>query len=231
MPGGPRRPHFAHLLWTIAEHPQRRGKLHMFFKHRLQGPFRLGMGVIEITPESQGQVLPQLQGPSMPGIRLLEQVDPAIHLLGCRPQNGALDAMPGHEVKGPWGAADDGLPDLHRAMERARHQRELAQLIPPVRDIGWQRILLPMMRERFLMARLHENRKLLFKQLAIRLRLQHRGAEGFHLTRMVAAPHAEDDPPVGEDVHHGKVLGQSQRMPHGQDIERTAESQSGRLLG
>jgi hypothetical protein len=48
---------------------------------------------------------------------------------------------------------------------------------------------------------------------------------------MVAAPHAKDDPPVGEDINHGKVLGQSQRMPHGQDIEGTAERQSGRLLG
>ena len=42
---------------------------------------------------------------------------------------------------------------------------------------------------------------------------------------MVAPADSEDDPPAGEDVHHGKVFGQADGVPHGQDVEAAAELQ------
>ena len=48
---------------------------------------------------------------------------------------------------------------------------------------------------------------------------------------MVASTDAEDDPAAGEDVRHGVVLGQPQGVPHGQDVESTAELYSLRILG
>jgi len=58
----------------------------MLFDHGLQGPFGLGMGVVDVAPQPQREILAQLQRPSMPGIRLLELVDPAVHLLAAVPK-------------------------------------------------------------------------------------------------------------------------------------------------
>jgi len=178
----------AHLLWTIAEHPQRRGKIHMLFETWAAGPVWLGMGGRRCSTTTPARDSRPIATPSMPGIRLLELVDPAVHLLGCRPKMAPLMPCRPMKVKRPWGAADDGCQTSIGRWSGAAQSVSFAQLIPPVRDIGWQRIMLPMMRERFLMARLHKNRKLLFKRSRFRLRLQHGGAEGFDLTRMVARP-------------------------------------------
>jgi hypothetical protein len=41
---------------------------------------------------------------------------------------------------------------------------------------------------------------------------------------VVAAPDAEDDPPpTGQNVGHRVILGEAERMPHGQDVEAAAE--------
>ena len=42
---------------------------------------------------------------------------------------------------------------------------------------------------------------------------------------MIAAAHAEDHAPAGEDVGHGEVFGHPQRMPHRDDVERLPELQ------
>ena len=48
---------------------------------------------------------------------------------------------------------------------------------------------------------------------------------------MVAPADAEDDPSAGEDVGDGEVLGETERMPHGRDVEAAPEAQALRHVG
>ncbi len=65
--------------------------------------------------------------------------------------------------------------------------------------------------------------ELLFEQLAIGIRVEHRRIERLDLTRVVAAANAKEHSAASQIVSRGVVLGQSQRMPHRQDVEATAE--------
>ena len=53
----------------------------------------------------------------------------------------------------------------------------------------------------------------------------HHGPERPRLTGHGAPPHAEHHPTTAEDVGHGEVLGQAQRMPLGHDVEHLPEPQ------
>ena len=64
---------------------------------------------------------------------------------------------------------------------------------------------------------------LLFKQFPVGVLVNNRGAKGLHLPAVVAAAHAENHPPVGQDVGGGIVLGQAQRVPHGGDVKPAAD--------
>ena len=68
--------------------------------------------------------------------------------------------------------------------------------------------------------------QLFFEVLAVLLGVDQRAAEGFHLARVVATADAHDDAPVGDDVGHRVVLGEADRMPHRQHVERAAEFQA-----
>ena len=50
-------------------------------------------------------------------------------------------------------------------------------------------------------------------------------AKGIHFPRMVSPAHAKDDPSASEDVGGGIVFRQSQRVPHGIDVEAAAEAE------
>src|SRR5262249_17417188 len=65
--------------------------------------------------------------------------------------------------------------------------------------------------------------ELLLEQLAIGLRVKKRRAEGFHLARVIAAADPHDDAPIGDDIGHGVIFRQADRMPHRQDVEGAAE--------
>ena len=83
--------------------------------------------------------------------------------------------------------------------------------------------MLASVREGRLVECLEDDVDLLFEQVAVGVRLQHRRAEGLHLARVIAAANAEDDAATGEVVGHGVVLGEAQRMPHRRDVEAAAE--------
>ena len=40
---------------------------------------------------------------------------------------------------------------------------------------------------------------------------------------MIASANAEDHPPLGQDIGHRVVLGESQRVPHGRNVEAAAD--------
>lgn len=60
---------------------------------------------------------------------------------------------------------------------------------------------------------------------------RHDRTKGLHLTGVIATAGPEDDPAVGENVGHGKIFRQPQGVPHGRNIEATAQLQPGGLGG
>ena len=80
--------------------------------------------------------------------------------------------------------------------------------------------------EGILVEALEQQLELLLEQLAVGFRIEERRAEGFHLARVIAAADPHDDAPVGDDVGHGVVFGEADRMPHRQDVEGAAEFQA-----
>src|SRR5262249_799833 len=121
----------------------------------------------------------------------------------------ALDPVLGHEVEGARRTADDGLPNLNRATDQTRHQRDLFELIAALGHLGRKRVVLAAVREGVFVERLHDDLELLLEQLAVRRIVQHGGAECLDLASVVATADAEDHPSVGEDVGHREILGQS----------------------
>ena len=73
--------------------------------------------------------------------------------------------------------------------------------------------------------------ELLLEVFAVLVGVDQRRAEGLHLARVIAAADAHDDAAVGDDVGHRVVLGEPDRMPHRQHVERAAELQALRLGG
>ena len=67
---------------------------------------------------------------------------------------------------------------------------------------------------------------LLFKHVPIGviICLSAGNSEGVDFPAMVASTHSENNSASGQNVGHGEVLGQTQRMPHWGDVEATAES-------
>ena len=85
--------------------------------------------------------------------------------------------------------------------------------------------MLALVRERLFVERLEDDLHLLLEQFAVGVVVDDGCAERLDFAAVVAAPHAEDDAPVGEDVRHGVVFSEAHRMPHGDDVERAAELQ------
>ena len=73
--------------------------------------------------------------------------------------------------------------------------------------------------------------QLLLEQLAVLGGVKEWRAEALDLAGVIAAADAHDDAAVGDDVGHGVVLGQPDRVPHRQDVEGAAELQAPGLGG
>ena len=118
-----------------------------------------------------------------------------------------------------------GLPDLHRLADGPRHHRNLFQVITAIGHGRRDGVVLALVAPRFLVERLQDDLHLLQEQLPVGVVVDDGRAESLHLTGMVAPPDAEDHAPAGQDVRHGEVLGDAQRMPHGYDVESLPEFQ------
>ena len=135
----------------------------------------------------------------------------------------SLDALPGDEVNGA--SAGNRLPDIDRAVQRARNQSDVLQLIAPVRDIRRNLVILAVMAERLLVEGLEDNVDLLLEELPVGVLVKQRRPKCLYLAGLVAATDAEDEPATGQHVAHGEVFGQPQRVPHGHNVEGCAELQ------
>ena len=83
--------------------------------------------------------------------------------------------------------------------------------------------MLALVREPVVVEGLEDDLDLLLEQLAVGGLVDQRRAERLDLAGVVAAADAEGDAPAGEDVGHGVVLGEPQRMPHRRDVEAAAD--------
>ena len=80
-----------------------------------------------------------------------------------------------------------------------------------------------MVGEGLLVEALQHEVHLLLEQLAVRRLVDDGRAERLDLARVIAAADTHDHAAVGDDVGHRVVLGEADRMPHGQHVERAAE--------
>jgi hypothetical protein len=155
--------------------------------------------------------------------RFLVVAEPALDQLLGGGGYDALDAVPGHVVEAPRAAAHDGLPDLDRLSQGARHECDLSQRVTAVGHIGGNGVALAVVREGVLAECLQDDLHLLFEELAVRLGVQHRVTEALHLAGVVAASYSEDDPALGQDIGGGIVFGEPERVPGGHDVEGAAD--------
>ena len=72
---------------------------------------------------------------------------------------------------------------------------------------------------------LEEDVDLLLEQLAVCFLIDQGRTERLDLARVIAAPDSEGDAAAAEDIGHGVVFGEAQRMPHGRNVEAAAKSQ------
>ena len=169
---------------------------------------RLFPGLGEVEEDAQAEVLAEAQVHAGARGRLAVGMDgPLGHRRGAAADD-ALDAMFDHEVEPARAGADDGLPALHRAAQRAWDEGDLAELVAPIRDRRREDVVLAVVGEGLLVEGLHEDLDLLLEELPVGLRIQHGAAERLDLARVVAAAHAEDHTAAGEDIGGGEVLRQ-----------------------
>ena len=83
--------------------------------------------------------------------------------------------------------------------------------------------MLAVVGERLRVEGLANDLELLLEELSVRVLIEERPAERLDLTSLVAAADAEDDSAAGEDVGHGVVLREPERVPRRQDVERAAQ--------
>ena len=219
------------MLLAVAQHAERRHHLGVLLERRARALHGALLRLVDAHAEAEDQILAELQRPAVPAGRRLIVAEPLLDELLGGGRDHAFDPVPRHEVEAARAAAHDRLPDLDRLMHGPRHQRDLFQLIAAVRDLGRDRVVLALVRERFLAERFQDDLHLLLEELAVGLGVQHRVAEGLDLPRVVAASDAEDEPALREDVGGGVVLGEPERMPGGDDVEGAADLDALRAMG
>ena len=118
--------------------------------------------------------------PSGPGPCLPKGVDDL--LVGAAGGRAAaddpVDVVPGHEVERPGAGTDHRLPALDRPGPRARHQRDLAQLVAAVGHRRRDRVVLALVGEGALVECLEDDLDLLLEQRAVGVLIAQRRSEG-----------------------------------------------------
>ena len=120
-------------------------------------------------------------------------------------------------------AAGDRLPNFYRTIDRTGNQGNILHLISPVRNIRRNGIVFTLVGKRLFIKGLLDNLHLFFEELSIGVIVNHRRPESLHLTGVVTSSHTENQTAASQDVGHGKVFRQAERMPHGNNVESGAK--------
>ena len=83
--------------------------------------------------------------------------------------------------------------------------------------------MLPFVGEGVFVEAFEDNLHLLFKKLFVGIVVDDWGAEGFDLSGLIPSSNSENQPAFGHDVGHGVVLGQTDWVPVGHDVEAAAK--------
>src|SRR5262245_33248629 len=227
--GGARRAPWPPLRVGVAHEAERREPLVALVVRGLEAGDRLLLRVGQIEAHPPAEVLAERQPSAGARGGVAVGVKDLVHEPLAVERDHALDAAGGDVVERL--AAGDGLPDLHRPVDRARHARELAQVVAAVRHRRRQVVVLAVVAPRLLVEALEEHLHLLLEQLLVGGVVEHGRAERLDLACVVAAADAHDHAAAGEDIGHRVVLGQPDRMPHGQDVEGAPELEALGLRG
>src|SRR5438552_2509974 len=149
---------------------ERREHLDVLLEERRRLLDALLDAVGDVEREADAEVAAQLGVPPGAGPRLAERVHDLLVGAALRgaATDDALDVVLGHEVEGPWARADDRLPALDGQRLRARHQRDLGELVPAVGHLRRRdRVVLALVRERALVERFENEVDLFLEQLAV----------------------------------------------------------------
>ena len=175
----------------------------------------------EVDAGTPDHVLAELLGAAMPFAGGVIGAHDVVQDLFAVERHHRLEAVTRHQVDGL--AAGHRHPDVDRQVQRSRHHGDVGEAIAAVIDRRRAFVVLALVVEGVLVEAREQELELLFEQLAIGVSVEQRRPERFHLAGVIAAADAHDDTPVGDDVGHGVVLGQPDRMPHRQHIEGAAE--------
>jgi len=194
---------------------------------RLDHAHRLLAALGEAKPGAPDHVLAERPLPPEFAARRLVRVHDIVQDLFPVQRHHRLEAMARHHLDRP--PARDGHENLDREMLRPRHDGDLAQAVAAILDRrrAFEEFTLEM--KRFLVEAFEQELEPLLEPGAVPFGIDQRPAEGLDLARVVAAPHAHDDAPVGDDIRHRVVLGEADRVPHRQHVEGAAELEPLRL--
>ena len=186
----------------------------MFFEHRRDVPDRLFLSLAQhhVQADVDPFTKPQVFTGTLTGFLIRAK------RAGFECRRTAADkpfhAVLMHEVEAARFRADHRLPTLDRLVYGARHNRHLSQFVAAVWDFRRKLVVLALMGKRLSVKSLKQNLDLFFEELTVRVLIEHRHAEGFDFATVIAAPNAENRPPLRHKIGLREILRQTQRMPH-----------------
>ena len=191
---------------------------------RLDPAERLFRAVGEIDAGAPDHVLTELLVATVFGAGGLIGAHDVVQDLRAIERHHRLEVVLRHHVDRL--AARDRHPDLDRQVLGPRDDGDLLELIAAIVDRRRALEILALVVERFLVEAFEQELKLFLEILAVGVGVEQRRPEGLDLAGVIAATDPHDDAAVGHDVRHRIILGQPDRMPHRQHVERAPELQA-----
>ena len=194
---------------------------------RFAFPDRRLLRIGEIDAGAPDHVFAELSRPIVAMTRVMKRAHDVVENFLAVQCHHRLEAVLRHHVD--RAAAGDRHPHLDRQMLRARHAGDVLEIVAAIRHPWRAFVILALVMELLLVEALQQELQLLLEQLAIGVGVKQWRAERLDLARVIAAPDAHDDAPVGDDIRHRVILGEADRMPHRQNVEGAAEFEPPRL--
>src|SRR5262249_3445179 len=164
-----------HLVWRDAGHEaKRREHLDVLLVIRRELADGRLPAVGEVEENANRQVLAELEVLAGTCGRVVIGLNGSLGHGGRATADGALDAVPDHEVEPARAGAHHGLPALDGPGDGAWYQRQLLEGVTAVWHLRWQGVVLALVRERGVVEGLEDDLDLLLEQLAVGVLILHR---------------------------------------------------------
>ena len=127
------------------------------------------------------------------------------------------------KFRAAFGSGDDGLPPFD-GIFRTRDERYIFEFVATVRNCRWDVVVFAVVRKGALIKGFVHDLDLLFEEFSVGVLVDDGVSEDFDFTGVVTPADAESDASVGEDVGGCIVFGETERVPHGIDVESAAKT-------